>query len=91
MPRFDYPGIVSKKYYFNRHQPTPLRHRVTLAVGQVFVTGEGPSPQAARHHAAQQALEQLRNQIPVNKAQLDGKFSFNCFCCSELQRYVLHR
>lgn len=42
-------------------------------MGPVFVTGEGPSPQAARHHAAQQALEQLRSQIPVNKAQLSGK------------------
>lgn len=66
-----FPSNSNQRYYFNRHQPTPLRHRVTLAVGQVFVTGEGPSPQAARHHAAQQALEQLRNQIPVNKAQLD--------------------
>ncbi|KAI9552256.1 hypothetical protein GHT06_022618 [Daphnia sinensis] len=66
-----FPSSSNQRYYFNRHQPTPLRHRVTLAVGQVFVTGEGPSPQAARHNAAQQALEQLRNQIPVNKGQLD--------------------
>ncbi|XP_057377966.1 double-stranded RNA-binding protein Staufen homolog 2-like isoform X2 [Daphnia carinata] len=66
-----FPSNSNQRYYFNRHQPTPLRHRVTLAVGQVFVTGEGPSPQSARHHAAQQALEQLRNEIPINKAQPD--------------------
>ncbi len=51
-----------------------MTHRVTLSVGNVFVTGEGPSPQAARHHAAQQALEQLRNETSICKAQLDGKF-----------------
>ena len=56
-----------------------MTHRVTLAVGHVFVTGEGPSPQAARHHAAQQALEQLRDQSLINKAQLDGKFFNLCY------------
>ncbi len=54
-----------------------MTHRVTLAVGHVFVTGEGLQPQAARHHAAQQALEQLRGQTLINKVQLDGKFSLN--------------
>lgn len=52
-----------------------MTHRVTLAVGHVFVTGEGLQPQAARHHAAQQALEQLRGETLINKVQLDGKFS----------------
>lgn len=52
-----------------------MTHRVTLAVGHVFVTGEGLQPQAARHHAAQQALEQLRGQTLIDKVQLDGKFS----------------
>jgi double-stranded RNA-binding protein Staufen len=41
------------------YQP-PVTHRVTLAVGHVFVTSEGLQPQAARHHAGQQALEKLR-------------------------------
>lgn len=46
-----------------------------MSVGHVFVTGEGPSPQAARHHAAQQALEELRKEKTYfSQTQLDGKF-----------------
>lgn len=40
-----------------------MTHRVTLTVGQCSVTGEGPSPQAARHSAARQALEQLQQEL----------------------------
>ena len=54
-----------------------MTHRVTLSVGNVFVTGQGPSPQAARHHAASLALEQLRKETLTSKAQLDGKFFIN--------------
>ena len=37
-------------------------YHVSLTVGKVFVTGEGSSPQAARHHAASQALQQLNSE-----------------------------
>ncbi|XP_046444046.1 double-stranded RNA-binding protein Staufen homolog isoform X1 [Daphnia pulex] len=66
-----FPSSSNQRYYFNRYQQAPVTHRVTLAVGHVFVTGEGLQPQAARHHAAQQALEQLRGQTLIDKVQLD--------------------
>ena len=39
-----------------------MTHRVNLTVGKVSVTGEGPTPQAARHAAARLALEELRKE-----------------------------
>lgn len=63
-----------------------MTHRVTLSVGTVFVTGEGPSPQAARHHAAQQALEELRKEFPFNKPPINGK---NFFFWTRIEPYLI--
>lgn len=64
-----------------------MLHRVCLSVGNVVVTGEGPSPQAARHHAARQALELLRQEIQKNEAkggsESDEKYECMAYCSNE--------
>ena len=52
-----------QRYYVNRCPPIPMTHRVSLAVGETSVVGEGATPQAARHDAARQALEELREKM----------------------------
>ena len=53
-------------------------HRVALTVGQhISVEAEGLSPQAARHNAARQALELLKQEAMIkNKEQQEGKTNF---------------
>lgn len=56
----DASGIL-QRYFNNRFPATPMIHHVSLTVGKISVTGEGASPQAARHQAAAQALQQLKS------------------------------
>jgi len=60
-PRFQ-PFPNHQRYFYNRFPTVPMIYHVSLTVGKVFVTGEGSSPQAARHHAASQALQQLNSE-----------------------------
>lgn len=50
-----------------------MAYKVSLTVGDVSVTGEGPSPQAARHDAAKQALEILQTQKPNIAVKVEGR------------------
>jgi len=50
-----------------------MNHRVSLTVGKINVIGEGASPQAARHHAAAQALQQLKSDnSSVQTTRIEG-------------------
>lgn len=53
-----------RAFYNRRFLNAPKMHCVSLTVGDVTVTGEGPSPQAARHDAAQKALNKLNEILP---------------------------
>lgn len=52
-------GFASQRFFYNRYQPNAVCHRVSLKIGDVSVTGEGGTPQLARHNAAKQALKEL--------------------------------
>lgn len=56
------PRFNQQRYYGAKG---PSLYKVNVKVGEREFSGEGPTPQAARHDAAAKALEQLRN-LPLD-------------------------
>uniref|UniRef100_A0A672JII8 Double-stranded RNA-binding protein Staufen homolog 2 n=1 Tax=Salarias fasciatus TaxID=181472 RepID=A0A672JII8_SALFA len=63
---YNFRGMFNQRYHF----PVPKTFYVQLSVGSHEFIGEGRTRQAARHHAAMQALQALRNEpIPERPPQ----------------------
>lgn len=70
-----YPRFNQQRYYGAKG---PSLYKVNVKVGEREFSGEGPTPQAARHDAAAKALDQLRNlPLDVNSVEIPVMCSDN--------------